>query len=103
MTLKGSVIAVIGDNLGSHQIGGFNENFNLSGYFCRFCYINRPTNAYDFYKHWNIRNKITHTHDIDISATLGESNRGVKGNSFLNSLKHYHVCDPGLPMIYLKV
>lgn len=33
----GTVIAMLGDNLGSHQIGGFTENFNSSEYFCRFC------------------------------------------------------------------
>lgn len=35
----GTVIAMLGEsgNLGSHQIGGFTENFNSSEYFCRFC------------------------------------------------------------------
>jgi len=31
--IKGTVIAFAGDNLGSHQTGGFNENFNAE-YFC---------------------------------------------------------------------
>jgi len=33
----GTIVAMLGDNLGSHQIGGFIENFNSSEYFCRFC------------------------------------------------------------------
>lgn len=31
--VKGTVLSVIGDNLGSHGIGGFMENFVLN-YFC---------------------------------------------------------------------
>lgn len=40
LTLKGSLLAVAGDNLGSHQIGGFLETFNVDNYFCRICYKN---------------------------------------------------------------
>ncbi|XP_056335164.1 uncharacterized protein LOC130246305 [Danio aesculapii] len=29
------------DNLGSHQIGGFTENFSVSTYFCRYCLATR--------------------------------------------------------------
>lgn len=29
--------AIAGDNLGSHNIGGFLENFSGSRYFCRYC------------------------------------------------------------------
>lgn len=36
--MKGSTAFIIGDNLGSHTIGGFTENFSSStGYICRFC------------------------------------------------------------------
>lgn len=38
---KGSLIAVLGDNLGSHQIGGFTENFSFTDYYCRYCYAQR--------------------------------------------------------------
>lgn len=31
------IVAMLDDNLGSHQIGGFTENFHSSEYFCRFC------------------------------------------------------------------
>lgn len=36
--VKGTLCAIAGDNLGSHSIGGFVENFR-SSYFCRFCGI----------------------------------------------------------------
>ncbi|KAL1268697.1 hypothetical protein QQF64_034060 [Cirrhinus molitorella] len=41
--LKGALIAISGDNLGSHCIGGFTENFSRSIYFCRYCLIDRDT------------------------------------------------------------
>lgn len=31
--VKGTIIAVVGDNLGNHQIGGFLENFSLANFF----------------------------------------------------------------------
>ena len=34
--LKGTVLAVVADNLGAHSIGGFVESFSASQ-FCRFC------------------------------------------------------------------
>ncbi len=42
-TIKGAVLAIAGDNLGSHIIGGFTENFSRSKYFCRYCDIDRDT------------------------------------------------------------
>ncbi|XP_036442670.1 uncharacterized protein LOC118819121 [Colossoma macropomum] len=41
--LRGGLCAIAGDNLGSHNIGGFMENFSKSVYFCRFCDIDRET------------------------------------------------------------
>jgi hypothetical protein len=37
--IKGSVICISGDNLGSHYIGGFVENFASTSHFCRYCLI----------------------------------------------------------------
>lgn len=38
---KASLISICGNNLGSHCIGGFCENFSSSIHFCRYCLINR--------------------------------------------------------------
>jgi hypothetical protein len=35
----GSVLFFLGDNLGSHCIGGFSENFSTQPYMCRYCRI----------------------------------------------------------------
>lgn len=39
--IKGTSLFVLGDNLGSHIIGGFCENFSNSDYFCRYCFFRR--------------------------------------------------------------
>lgn len=40
---KAIMCAIARDNLGSHSIGVFVENFSNSSFFCRFCAIDRPT------------------------------------------------------------
>lgn len=95
--LKGSLVSVVGDNLGSHQIGGFNENFHLNGYFCRHCHINKPRNIKDFYASWGMRSKSSYNHDVVICLAAGDSSRGIKSDSLLNTTESYHVCNPGLP------
>lgn len=42
-TLKASLCPIVGDNLGSHTIGGFVENISRSLNFCRYCTIDRDT------------------------------------------------------------
>lgn len=39
--IKGSLVFIAGDNLGSHSLGGFVENFNMATYFCRYCLATR--------------------------------------------------------------
>ncbi|KYM93954.1 hypothetical protein ALC62_15436, partial [Cyphomyrmex costatus] len=93
----GTVVAVLGDNLGSHQIGGFTENFHSSTYFCRFCDItqnqlqlkNMCTNI-----NRNPNNYNLHVKQAKTAMTIV---KGVKQNSPLNKLDHFHVCNPGLP------
>lgn len=97
--IKGSVLFLLGDNLGSHNMGGFTENFSSSSHICRFCTMTQA----DFQKSLNILDsskrtinsyddavKIIDTQNLDIYE-------GIKFNSILNSLSHYHVCDPGMP------
>ena len=37
--LLGTLCCITGDNLGSHSIAGFCENFSTVSYFCRYCLI----------------------------------------------------------------
>ena len=56
---KGSVVFVLGDNLGSHMLGGFVESFSTVSHFCRYCLI--PKTALDTGitspRYYDMRNK----------------------------------------------
>ncbi|CAH1099112.1 unnamed protein product [Psylliodes chrysocephalus] len=94
-TIRGSLAVVVGDNLGNHQIGGFNENFHPNSYFCRFCYIQNLDSSTICCK-YDKRTKDSYMYDVNMSETCGKAYRGVKHNSVLNKLSHFHVCQPGL-------
>lgn len=96
-TFIGSLVAVLGDNLGSHQIGGFVENFSSAKYWCRYCEIS----ALEFHTNPSDRkqNRTIQSYEDCVSETLkkGGIEKGVKSNSPLNELEHFHVCNIGLP------
>lgn len=98
--LRGSVFAIIGDNLGSHCIGGFMENFSSSHYHCRYCFIHKNNMFADnmFYTIQEIRTKDKHIEILEYidQNELGDF-KGVKFNSIFNELQYYNVCKPGLP------
>ncbi|XP_066583375.1 uncharacterized protein [Prorops nasuta] len=94
-TINGTVIATVGDNLGSHQLGGFTENFSSSEYICRYCDVHKS-------QFKNVCTKVTRNpQNYDVSANEAEykciPTNGIKNNSCLNKLKYFHVCNPGLP------
>ncbi|XP_070525461.1 uncharacterized protein [Cardiocondyla obscurior] len=103
-TIKGSLVFIAGDNLGSHTLGGFVDNFSRSLYFCRYCHLNK----YEFYDE-NGECKIFENRTIDsykncltkvkVNDETGEitSYYSVKFNSIFNNLLYYHVCNAGLP------
>lgn len=94
--LKGSVIAVLGDNLGSHQIGGFLETFQDGTYFCRYCYAN-DVSVIKYDNTFEKRTVTSYNNDVDACEALDTAFRGMKHNSVLNDLTYFHVAGPGLP------
>ena len=95
ITLKGTVCAILGDNLGSNCIGGFTENFSTVAHFCRFCLVTKSElidNPYDLGP-----TRTPDNYDLDAACTDRDINNGVKFQSVFNSLKYFHVCQPGLP------
>lgn len=94
---KGSLFAMLGDNLGSHQIGGFCENFSTTPYICRYCYIEKK-NIEVTKSDFNLRSKELYELDVDLQLITNKNHyKGIKRRSILNSLSNYHVCAPGLP------
>lgn len=93
--IRGSLVAILGDNLGSHAIGGFCENF-VADFFCRYCLVKRK----DFLRGNNCA-VARSVENYNIAATKAESDKstfqGIKFHSPLNKVPSYHVCNPGLP------
>lgn len=94
---KATVFCIAGDNLGSHNIGGFTENFSTSTYFCRYCLVTRRE-LHDLQKGAPPRTVQNYNEAVEElqSGALTES-RGLKFDSVFNSLTYFHVCQPGLP------
>lgn len=94
---KGTVAFIAGDNLGSHNIGGFKENFS-HGQICRFCEItygdfqNAPLLKATLRSIMSYDSTINLLHTSDLQSICG-----IKFNSIFNELNYYHVCSPGLP------
>lgn len=89
-TIRGSVFAICGDNLGQHDIGGFSTNFSTSQYFCRYCSIHRSQFRSEPFSVGEPRTVENYN-----DATRTQS-FGVLQRSIFNSLDNFHVCLPGL-------
>lgn len=106
-TYRWGVAAFLGDNLGSHGVGGFVESFSKSKYFCRFCEITREEFASKTMSVGIKRTPESYAADVRavVEANLGSS-KGVKFDSTFNALDSFHVTS-GLPpaqhMTSLKV
>lgn len=100
--LKGTLYCITGDNLGSHGIGGFTENFSTVEYFCRYCNITLK----EFHADPTCVGAVRTVEDYELALKqLEDENtarslnnvKGIKFNSPFNVLKYYHVCKAGLP------
>jgi hypothetical protein len=89
--VRGSVVAVIGDNLGSHQIGGYVENFSKNPYFCRYCHITKAEFESDIkLRNDSLRTKNSYQLDVDLcDMTPGESSRGITCDSAKKIINKY--------------
>ena len=97
-TVKGALVAVAGDNLGSHSLGGFVENFSRSKHFCRYCLISRDAFVNDPMKLGPPRTPENYKSSVEELALVDEKPvNGIKFDSVFNELEHFHVCQPGLP------
>ena len=95
----GTISYICGDNLGSHSLGGFSENFSNEEYFCRYCLIHKDNlSTKNVYAKHEIRTKENYNEAVNNNQQNGSfKTKGIKFNSPFNSLKYFHVCAPGLP------
>lgn len=96
---KGTLYAIACDNLGSHNIGGFTENFSKSAYFCRYCDIDRETFLSDPLAKEPDRTPQSYQRQVEAQSLNMELSNcgGIKFDSIFNELTYFHVCEPGLP------
>lgn len=97
--IKGALVFIAGDNLGSHSLEGFLENFSLASYFCRYCLITRDEfhSAEGPFESYPPRSIENYTAALEANRNGKDHCQGVKSNSVFNSLENFHVCNPGLP------
>lgn len=98
-TVKGTVYCIAGDNLGSHNVGGFTDNFSVSEYFCRYCQVTRS----DFKVDPNVcgPRRTAESYSSAVYILQAEDKQHVEGIAFesvFNSLNHYNACLTGLPL-----
>lgn len=94
---KGILHSICGDNLGSHNIGGFFENFSTSVHFCRYCEMEREKFHADPLTRAATRTVQSYREHVQrIEGGLAHSG-GIKFDSLFNEFSYFHVCQPGLP------
>ena len=89
-TVRFRLVGIIGDNLGQHQLLGFNESFS-SNFPCRFCKMNRETCQKALTADPLVRRtRLTHEQDV----LLGNpSATGLKFDSVFNELSYFHTAE----------
>ena len=98
MIVKGTICAIVGNNLGSHCVGGFTQNFSTSRYFCRYCLLDRESFRTEPYSCGPVRSVQSYNESVEaLNENPDGDNLGVKFSSLFNALENFHVCQPGLP------
>ncbi|CAM1294702.1 Uncharacterised protein g1088 [Pycnogonum litorale] len=98
--IKGTVCFVAGDNLGSHCIGGFVENFSTVQNCCRYCLLTLAEFAQNPYAVGEQRTKENYNlalQQVQSEQCASNNVQGIKFNSPFNTLNYFHVCASGLP------
>lgn len=96
--IKVGLLAVLGDNLGSHMVAGLSENFSRETYMCRYCTIDRQRfqNTPNIVGDW--RTKEWHSEILTLlDNDSSKSIHGVKSDCVFHCLKSFHIYESGLP------
>jgi hypothetical protein len=94
--IKGSILFICGDNLGSHQLGGFIENFSKPANNCRYCSYHSSALLSKDVDIKELRTEESYSENVAEAELIGGNSCGVKFNSVFNELNHFHVVK-GLP------
>jgi len=89
----GTVVQIVGDNLGLHQLCGFVESFSAK-HFCRFCMINKADCDTTFTDDGlELCNKQQYSRQVKclLEGTISTRDCGIKSSCLLNSLQYFHI------------
>ncbi|XP_072016668.1 uncharacterized protein [Amphiura filiformis] len=93
--MHGTLSFLAADNLGAHGIGGFMENFTTVERVCRFCNIRKVCFEDHFRMSEELSNRSKDAHSQQVHMVSRDkklsSFYGVKSDSCLNKLQHFHV------------
>jgi len=92
------LVCVLGDNLGSHWLGGFTTNFSTTLFICRYCLIQRnKSDSSSLAETVELRTAQNYQLTLD-SATraIQLPIKGIARQSTSNDMTFFHVCMPGL-------
>lgn len=98
LVVNWALYCIAGDNLGSHTIGGFTENFSSSQYFCRYCLISRIEFLVADPNICGLeRTPETYRYAIELLETEDALQvQGIKFRSVFNALQNFDVGSPGM-------
>lgn len=104
LTLKGTLVNLLSDNLGANGALGFVENFSKSHYYCRFCECNKdecktlleeiPSKRRSMHRYEVQINEIKNSEKVDYKVT-----KGVKRFCELTNLKYFDMFSSMTPDI----
>ena len=93
--MHGTLSFLAADNLGAHAIGGFMESFSTVDRVCRFCNIRKVSFKDHFRMSEELKNRSKDSHSQQVQMVSRDrklsSVYGVKSDSCLNKLQHFHV------------
>lgn len=92
---RGTLVQLVGDNLGVNQICGFVESFSAT-HFCRMCMINRADcDSACTEDSVEMRNKHQYSEQLQklLKGKIMTKDCGIKTSCLLNTLQYFHVAE----------
>jgi len=80
------LISFLGDNLGSHWLGGFSTNFSVNSYICRYCLVQRTQDSSSLCVTAAIRTPELYRDAVNSLSDTVPSVQGIVRSSVFNSI-----------------
>ncbi|KAK3915709.1 Cell death activator CIDE-3 [Frankliniella fusca] len=88
---KGALVGISSDNLEAHGLGGFNQSFSSSDFYCRYCYARRAQRITGDVSLCKRRTCLNYDTDAKKADEQDKSVKGVWESSIFNDLPDFHI------------